>query len=82
MRLQRTLARTAAVQGRGYWSGEEVRVEFRPAPADTGIVFVRTDRSPETRIPACWAFRIETPRRTTLASVDTRRGFAASFDCL
>jgi UDP-3-O-acyl N-acetylglucosamine deacetylase len=68
MRLQRTLARPATVQGRGYWSGEEVRVEFRPAPADSGIVFVRTDRSPEARIPACWAFRIETPRRTTLAS--------------
>jgi UDP-3-O-acyl N-acetylglucosamine deacetylase len=54
------------VAGFGYWSGRDVRVEFRPAPADTGVVFVRHDLQPAVRIPALVAHRIETPRRTTL----------------
>lgn len=52
----------------GYWSGRDVRVEFRPAPAGTGIVFVRSDVEGSPRIPADAAHRIEMPRRTTLRS--------------
>ena len=44
-----------------------MRVEFRPAPAGTGVVFVRTDLPKPARIPALVAHRIEVPRRTTLA---------------
>jgi UDP-3-O-[3-hydroxymyristoyl] N-acetylglucosamine deacetylase len=55
------------VEGHGYWSGRDVRVEFRPAASDTGVTFVRHDIQPAVRIPALLAFRIETPRRTTLA---------------
>lgn len=65
-RNQRTLAKPAVVEGIGYWSGQDVRVEFRPAPADTGIVFVRTDLSGCPRVPALLANRTETPLRTTL----------------
>jgi UDP-3-O-acyl N-acetylglucosamine deacetylase len=43
-----------------------VRVEFRPAPTDTGIVFVRADMKGCPRIPATVEHRFETPRRTTL----------------
>lgn len=50
----------------GYWSGRDVRIEFRPAPADTGIVFVRSDLDGCPRIPATVDHRFETPRRTTL----------------
>jgi UDP-3-O-acyl N-acetylglucosamine deacetylase len=67
-RQQRTIARPATVEGFGYWSGRDVRVEFRPAPADSGIVFVRTDLERPVRIGALVAHRIETPRRTTLRS--------------
>jgi UDP-3-O-[3-hydroxymyristoyl] N-acetylglucosamine deacetylase len=56
------------VTGFGYWSGRDVRVEFRPAAPHTGFVFVRTDVAPPRRIPAGVAHRIEVPRRTTLAS--------------
>jgi UDP-3-O-[3-hydroxymyristoyl] N-acetylglucosamine deacetylase len=66
-RQQRTIRDPAAVEGYGYWSGRDVRVEFRPAAAGTGIVFVRTDLPKPVRIPALVAQRIETPRRTTLA---------------
>lgn len=54
--------------GFGYWNGRDVRVEFRPAPPHTGIVFVRGDLTPARRIPAEVARRIEVPRRTTLAA--------------
>ncbi len=65
-RQQRTIEKSAVVEGFGYWSGRDVRVEFQPAPPDTGIVFIRTDLPKAQRIPATVAQRIETPRRTTL----------------
>lgn len=65
-RQQRTLAKTASVEGFGYWSGKDVRVEFRPAPADSGVVFVREDLPKPVKIKAVVAHRVETPRRTTL----------------
>jgi UDP-3-O-acyl N-acetylglucosamine deacetylase len=65
-RNQRTIAAPAAVEGVGYWSGLDVRVEFRPAPVDTGIVFVRADLQGCPRIPATVKHRIEIPRRTAL----------------
>lgn len=65
-RNERTISSTAVVEGFGYWSGRNVRVEFRPAPPGTGIVFVRSDLNPVVRIPALVAHRIEVPRRTVL----------------
>ncbi|MBI2824233.1 MAG: UDP-3-O-[3-hydroxymyristoyl] N-acetylglucosamine deacetylase [Planctomycetia bacterium] len=65
-RQQRTIAKPAVVDGFGYWTGRDVRVEFRPASPDTGIVFVRQDLPRPQRIPATVAHRVETPRRTTL----------------
>ena len=67
MRHQRSIARTVSVEGFGYWSGEDVRAEFRPAPPGTGIVFVRGDLSSPVRIPAELANRIDVPRRTVLS---------------
>jgi UDP-3-O-acyl N-acetylglucosamine deacetylase len=65
-RYQRTLARSVELEGIGFLTGAAVRLRFHPAPASTGVVFVRTDLRPEARIPA----RIEevtgTQRRTTL----------------
>lgn len=67
IRPQQTIARPVSVEGFGYWSGQNVRLEFRPAAPQTGIVFVRTDLPTPIRIPADVAHRIEIPRRTTLA---------------
>lgn len=67
-RNQRTLGSAAQVSGFGYWTGRDVNVEFRPAPPETGIVFVRDDLSPPVRISAQLANRIEVPRRTCLAA--------------
>lgn len=65
-RQQRTIEKPVVVEGFGYWSGKDVRVEFRPAPPETGVVFVRGDLAKPQRIPATVSQRVETPRRTTL----------------
>ena len=65
-RNERTISSPVAVEGFGYWTGRDVRVEFRPAPPGSGLVFVRSDLSPETRIPASVEHRMEVPRRTVL----------------
>jgi len=67
-RNQQTIARPAAVEGFGYWSGRDVRVEFRPAPQDTGVVFVRSDLAGAPRIAASIAQRTEAQRRTNLVN--------------
>ena len=68
LRKQRTISRPAEVTGFGYWSGKDVRVEFRPAPPQSGIVFVRGDLDRPRRIPVAVEHRIEVPRRTALAA--------------
>ncbi len=65
-RNQQTIAASCAVEGFGYWSGRDVRVEFRPADADTGLVFVREDLPGKPRIPAAIGSRIPAQRRTNL----------------
>jgi UDP-3-O-[3-hydroxymyristoyl] N-acetylglucosamine deacetylase len=65
-RKQCTIARPAAVEGVGYWSGRDVRVEFHPADATTGLVFVRTDMPGRPRIAATVANRIDIPLRSSL----------------
>ncbi|MFP6669477.1 MAG: UDP-3-O-acyl-N-acetylglucosamine deacetylase [Pirellulales bacterium] len=65
--MQHSIAAPAVVTGFGFWSGKDVRVEFRPAPAGSGVSFVRTDLSTPVRIPAKVDCRIEVPRRTTLS---------------
>lgn len=66
LRRQHSIVRPATVSGFGYWSGRDVTVEFRPAPANTGVVFVRDDLGPQARIPVHVKHRLESPRRTTL----------------
>jgi UDP-3-O-acyl N-acetylglucosamine deacetylase len=65
-RRQRTISRPTMVAGFGYFSGRDVRVEFRPASVGTGVTFVRRDLVPKARIPARPELRIDVPRRTTL----------------
>jgi UDP-3-O-acyl N-acetylglucosamine deacetylase len=67
-RNQRTISAPTTVEGVGYWSSRDVRLEFRPAAIDTGIVFVRGDLPGSPRIPATIANRTETPLRTVLRS--------------
>lgn len=67
LRPQRTIATAVSVEGYGFWSGQNVRLEFRPAAPNHGLVFVRSDLPNQPRIPALVAHRVEMPRRTTLS---------------
>lgn len=50
-RSQTTLRTSVSIEGVGLHSGHPVRAQFRPAPPDTGLLFVRLDRR-DTQIPA------------------------------
>ena len=56
--------------GFGFWSGLDVKLEFHPAVASSGVVFIRTDLPGRPRIEANIANRVAGPRRTTLVSND------------
>ena len=49
---QRTLKNTIRATGIGLHSGEKVYLTLRPAPVDTGIIFIRTDLEPAVEIKA------------------------------
>jgi UDP-3-O-[3-hydroxymyristoyl] N-acetylglucosamine deacetylase/3-hydroxyacyl-[acyl-carrier-protein] dehydratase len=72
---QRTLAAEARVSGRGLLEGVMAEVRIKPAPADSGLAFERTDLDPPVRIPVCAEHSVPRARRTTLkmgeASLDT-----------
>jgi len=67
-RNQQTIARPAKVEGFGFWSGLDNIVEFRPAPPNTGITFVRADLAGQPRIAARIENHADALRRTTLAA--------------
>lgn len=71
-RSQHTLRRPASVEGVGYWSGRGVRVDLLPAPAGTGVVFVRGDRDVPVRIAATIDSRVPATQRTALAVAGVR----------
>jgi len=65
-RNQHTLAESVSLTGFGFWTGQNVTVQFRPAPPNNGIVFVRNDLFGHPRIPALVCHREEKPRQTSL----------------
>ena len=66
MKLQKTIKGEGKVAGKGLFGGEDCRVVFRPAPEDTGIVFVRTDVADAVRIAAVAPHIAERSRRTSI----------------
>lgn len=61
---QRTLKQAAKVTGIGLHSGKKVTLTLRPAPANTGIIYARTDLDPVVYFPA----NAELIRDTTLCT--------------
>lgn len=67
--MQRTLAKPVSCAGMGVHSGQKARLTLRPAPAGSGIVFLRTDVTPGTgRIPAIAANVSDTRLGTTISN--------------
>lgn len=75
-RLQRTIERTVAITGVGVNSGEEVNVWLKPAPAGSGVRFVRTDLPDKPEIAATHENVASRLRRTALRKGDPESGGA------
>jgi len=73
MSFQQTIASTVSCAGIGLHSGKRVTLTLRPAPADTGIVFVRSDLG-GARVLAAARNVVDTSLATTLSC----RGVRAS----
>ena len=71
---QRTLKNIIRATGVGLHTGEKVYLCLRPAPANTGIVFTRSDLDSAIEIPA----RVAYVGDTTLATTLTRDGVRIS----
>ena len=71
---QRTLKQRASLDGVGLHSGAKVRLTLAPAPADTGIVFTRTDLSPRVEIAALSEHVVDTTMNTSLGKDRARIG--------
>jgi UDP-3-O-[3-hydroxymyristoyl] N-acetylglucosamine deacetylase/3-hydroxyacyl-[acyl-carrier-protein] dehydratase len=66
LKLQKTIKSEGKITGKGMFCGKEAKVVFRPAPADTGVTFVRTDVAEPVRISAVAPNIAERSRRTTI----------------
>jgi len=65
-RKERTLKRSATMEGVALHSGETVQVQVEPAPAGTGVIFRRGDRPDPADIPALAGHLSMSQRRTVL----------------
>jgi len=65
---QTTLSRAIDCVGVALHSGKKVSLSLRPAPADTGIVFKRTDLEGAPEIKASWDNVVDTRMCTTLGN--------------
>lgn len=65
-RLQRTIARDTEVRGVGFIHGNDVALRFRPAEAEEGVVFVRTDLPGRPKVRAHISNVVPRQRRTAI----------------
>lgn len=63
---QQTLKAPISFSGKGLHTGVQVNMTVKPAPADTGIVFRRTDLEGSPVIPALCDYVVDTSRGTTI----------------
>ena len=66
MDFQKTIRKAIQFKGIGLHAGKSSEVTLKPALADTGIVFIRTDISKKISIPALNHFVVDTTLSTTL----------------
>ena len=61
---QRTITNPIKAMGVGLHSGKKVVLELLPAPADSGISFIRSDLEPNVEIPRLNLVSKENPENT------------------
>jgi len=69
--MQKTIARPMDCSGIGVHSGADARMTLKPAPADTGVLFIRTDvTDKDNMIKARWDNVVNTRLCTVLGNAD------------
>jgi UDP-3-O-[3-hydroxymyristoyl] N-acetylglucosamine deacetylase len=72
MILQRTLKHSTSISGIGLHSGDRITLKMRPASADTGVVFHRTDGKQTVAIKACAKNVVDTRMATVIGRDGSR----------
>ena len=67
---QHTVKKTIVCKGVGVHSGESVTLKIKPALANTGYVFIRTDLKENNHVPARWDTVVDTSMCTKIANKD------------
>ncbi len=67
MTKQNTLRKEYSFTGKGLHSGKTATMTLKPAPEDTGIVFIRTDIGPDAKVRALAENVSSTARSTTIS---------------
>lgn len=66
--MQKTLEHRVEISGIGLHSGVESKLVFSPAPADSGVVFVRSDLGEKDVFPALYKYVVDTRNCTCLGN--------------
>lgn len=65
--MQQTLKKSYTFEGKGLHTGKVAKMTIKPAAADTGIVFRRTDIGDDAKVPALAEYVSGTARSTTIS---------------
>jgi len=68
MRRQRTISLEAEIEGHGLFTGQTTHLRLKPAPANSGLVFIRVDLGPSATVPATIQSVSKRFQRTTLVN--------------
>jgi len=72
MQNQKTINKTVSYSSIGLHTGDETTITFKPAPPDTGIVFIRVDLPDRPHIKADVAHVVDVSRGTTIGQGDIK----------
>lgn len=72
LELQRTIKKSISISGDGLHTGTKSTLTFKPASANHGIKFVRTDLGGSPEIPAVVDYVVDIARGTTLGIGDAK----------
>ena len=73
MRLQNTIKKEIHLEGKGLHTGRDITLKLKPAPRDTGVIFIRTDKG-DAEVKASVSSVSDTTFATTLSSNGARVG--------
>ncbi len=77
MRNQRTIKKPVSVSGKGLHTGVKSKLTFKPAPENTGYIFIRTDLEGHPEIVADIDHVVDISRGTTIQQKGKHKAMSA-----